>query len=229
MNWTLSDYANLAQILSIPLAIVLWFFTKERVAMFWAKWWKLIFGVLGIVTLFAFWRLDWLHWLSRPVTLPLWLLILLLVLIAGFGVLLIATSLKNPLLQIGMSHESSPMQRNSTQPAQPSQSDWHNFVSDEIFGVLWKWRYVHNKLDEYSLVGFCPRQDCMNRLDIDFDPQNPNLGANPYGLPETMTCHRCGFKRHFDCDRQTLTRRVFNEIERLVHTGQYVERLKAER
>jgi hypothetical protein len=83
----------------------------------------------------------------------------------------------------------------------------------------------HNK--RFALAAFCPRPGCLNRLESGFSPENPNLHASFYGLPDTMRCNRCGFKKHFDCDHETLKRRVIDEIERLVNTGQYVERLKS--
>lgn len=112
------------------------------------------------------------------------------------------------------------------QPAPPSRPDWHKFVSDEIFGVFWRWSYSGNSINDHLLAGFCPKQGCMNRLEIDFDPQNPHLAGQFHTLCESMVCHRCGFKHHFDCDRESLQRRVIHEIERLINTGQYMARLK---
>jgi hypothetical protein len=123
-------------------------------------------------------------------------------------------------------HTSAPVR--SAQPTQPTQPDWHNFDSDHIFGVLWRWNYSGNTLRESSLSAFCPQQGCMNRLEIEYDPQNPNFARSATidsGVPETMSCQRCGFKRHFDCDRETLKQKVIYEIERLIHTGQYVQRM----
>jgi len=115
------------------------------------------------------------------------------------------------------------------QSPQSQQPDWHNFVSDEIFGVFWRWNYIGKTINDRALAAFCPRPDCMNRLETAIDPQNPNVNrflSFETGVPETMSCHRCGFKRHFDCDGRTIQRRVIDEIERLVNTGQYVQRLK---
>jgi hypothetical protein len=111
-----------------------------------------------------------------------------------------------------------------TQTTKPPRLDWHNYVSDEIFGVRWEWRYKGNMLDCDSLAGFCPKQGCMNRLESGFDPQNPTPAVDIFNPPVSMTCHRCRFKRHFDCDEETLQQRVVNEIERLVKTGQYMQR-----
>jgi hypothetical protein len=132
------------------------------------------------------------------------------------------------LLQSNVARSKSPKPKR-IRPAQKMRSqrpDWHRFVSDQIFGVLWRWGYTGNSINDNVLSGFCPKQGCMNRLDIDFDSQNPNAAKNFDTIPETMTCSRCGFKRHFDCDRQTLQVKVIHEIERLINTGQYVQRLE---
>ena len=43
--------------------------------------------------------------------------------------------------------------RNQTppQPAQPARIDWHNYIQDEIFGVLWHWQYSGNSLNDSRL------------------------------------------------------------------------------
>lgn len=225
MNWTLSDYANLAQILSIPLAIVLWFFTKEHVAKFWKTWWKPIFGVLAVVTLFALWRLGWFNWLTYSPTIPIWVLILLvfLGLLFAFVVWLLKTALNKKSLPPFQPPSAGEPER----PEQPTQPDWHSFTRADIFGVVWEWNYIGNMINGSSLAAFCPNQGCMNRLEDQLDPKNPNQSTHDfYIFPVTLNCHRCRFKRHFDCDYDTLKRRVMDEIERLVKTGRYVQLLR---
>jgi hypothetical protein len=229
VKWSLSDVANLAQIISIPLTVLLWFFTKEHVAGFWKKWWRLIFSVLAVVTIVGAWRQGWFSWLTHSTALPIWVLILILFggPLLGFIIWSVISSLPSkPVENTTKIDRSQSVPKQSTQPVKPIQIDWHNFVSDEIFGVLWRWDYYGNTINDRSLTAFCPRPGCMNRLESELDPANPNFGRQHYGFPETMTCHRCGFKHHFDCDSETVRRRVVNEIERLVNTGQYLQRIK---
>lgn len=217
----------LAGIVAVPVMLLTWFFKPKEFVSFCKDSWKFVLAMFFVVALVTAWIRSWFNWLTHPVTLPLWVLILLLGLLFVFGVLLIAASLKKPLLQIETDRTTSPAQEPTrpAQPAQPTQPDWHNFVSDEIFGVLWRWSYSGNTILDYDLTAFCPRTGCMNRLEIEFDPQNPNIPRQYLTIPESMTCHHCGFKCHFDCDRQTLQKRVINEIERLINTGQYVQRM----
>jgi len=203
---TLSDYASWASIFSLPLSVVLWFFTREAAAKFWKDWlgWIIIGAI--ILGLFAAWHMGWLNWLAQPITWPVWGLILL-------GV----TSFLCPLCCWGL------IKLFSEQPI-ISQLDWHNYVNDEIFGVNWHWSYFGDKLGD-ELSAFCPRQDCKCRLKSEL---NNSARYNPgrYDFPISLVCSRCGFRQDYDRDLESLKRDVFIEIERRLNTKEFLKRFE---
>ncbi len=195
---TLSDTANWAQVLSLPLAVVLWLLTRETATRFWKRWQKRIFVLTTVVVLVGLWRFGWLGWLSQPVTLPLWALLLMggMIVTLGMGYFFIK-----------------PM------PMPQAPNNWLNYVNDEIFGVRWAWQFVGEKIGtEFS--AFCPRDGCRCRLQ-----EKMNLeGDFHHGLPISLVCPNCSFKMNFDCDWKELTRRVSVEIERRINTREYLRR-----
>jgi hypothetical protein len=215
-----------AAVLAIPVMFLTWLFKPKEFIAFCKNCWGLFFATFVVIALIAAWIRGWFNWLIHPATLPVWVLILLVCLgmLIAFAVWLVVKSLnKQPLPEI---RPNWPPVQEPARPAQPAQPDWHNYISDELFGVLWRWSYIGNTINDSALVAFCPKQGCMNRLESGFSPENPHMHLSLYGIADTMACHRCGFKKHFDCDHETLKRRVMDEIERLVNTRQYVERLK---
>ena len=210
--------SQLAGIVAVPVLLFTWLIKPKEFVSFYKVSWKFVLAIVFAVALFTVWIRGWFDWLAHPVTMRFWVLILLLGLLFVFGVLLIAASLKKLTVQIET--------QTAGKSASSAKPDWHNYVSDEIFGVIWRWRYIGNTIDHDSLAAFCPRSGCMNRLKIGLDPQNPNRPRDYYIFPESIVCHRCNFKHHFDCDGPTIERRVIDEIERLINTGQYVQRMK---
>jgi len=201
MNLTLSDYANWAQIISIPLAIIFFFFTREQFAGFWKKWLKGIFTVLSLVTIFGLARIGAFNWLGIRVTLPVWALIvastlLVLVTIAVYWVRNLPDALPNQ-----------------------THRHWRTYVEDEIFGVTWHWGYLGNSLDEIK-GAFCPSSTCKCRL-----VQDSNFNARAYDAI-SLVCERCGFKRDFDCGRDELYRKVLREVERRINTGEFTKEVR---
>ena len=169
--------------------------------------------------------LLWLNWFVQPVTVPFW--VLLLSGLLGFAVAVVFWLIISALHRQSRTEtrKNWPPSREPARPTEPTKPDWHHFVSDEIFGVIWRWSYFGDEISQNSLSAFCPKPGCLNRLESVFDMDNPNFSH--YGPPcATLICRRCGFKRYFDCHHDSLERRVFSEIERLVNTGQYVTRLK---
>src|SRR5713101_6493950 len=79
---TLSDIANWAQILAVPIALLAWLVTGDRFAKFWKCWFRLIFGFVLLLALWAFLRLGWLSWLTKSISIPVWLAAVLF--ISGF-------------------------------------------------------------------------------------------------------------------------------------------------
>jgi hypothetical protein len=200
MKMTLSDAANWAQILGLPLAVVLWFFTRERAVKFWEKWIKLILGALAVLTLITLWRVGWLDWLANSVTWPVWALILLAFSIPAVALLVLWIC--------------------SLLEAQPAVPDWQDYVSDNVFDVDWHWRYVAGKLDEFEFSPFCPNRACMCRL-------QPESRGYAIAQAVSLVCPHCGYRRNFDFDWDRLRHNVVFEVERRLRTGEYKQRLAA--
>lgn len=195
MNWKLSDYANLAQILSIPVAFGVWYFTREQGAKFWKKWRVLIFGLLGIVALIGAGRWGCFDWLKHDARLPLWLFVLigLLVLLFFWVVWLVG----------------------SHQRTRKPDSDRLSYKNDEIFGVVWIWTYCFGLIDIHSFVAFCPRDDCRCRLEL-----RDNIECwRGYEMPVYHLCPRCGFRNNYEWTKSDLLKRVTVEVERRINTG----------
>ncbi len=205
---TLSDYASWASILSLPLSVVLWFFTREAAAKFWKDWlgWIIIGAI--ILGLLASWHMGWLSWLTKPITWPVWGLILL-----GIGGCILALLCW---FVVKMFDE---------QPIIPMQLDWHNYTHDEIFGVRWNWSYVGNQISDQLSV-FCPRQNCCKcRLKSELN-NNARFNPGKYYPPISLVCSHCGFKQDYDCDFESLKRDVLFEIERRINTKEFLKHLE---
>ena len=77
MRFTLSDFADIAQILSVPVALFIWGVSRKRFVEFWRKWLSLIMAGSILFALAGLWRIGWLNWLQFRAYWPLWGLILL--------------------------------------------------------------------------------------------------------------------------------------------------------
>jgi hypothetical protein len=215
MKWTLSDWANFAQILSLPLAILLWLFTKDHVTTFWRKWRTPIFIGLPCLAAVGAWRWGWLAWLVRPitVTLPVW--------VWAVALMCIALAISLPwVMRVSLRNDSSrPGNPIGELPsARTSRRGWTEYINDEIFGVRWSWDYFGTRLDARSLTAFCPAISCRHRLDV-----RPNYPAAISKLTISLSCPRCGFTRDFDWDHDELRKNVLGEVERRLNTGEYLE------
>lgn len=233
MKWTLSDYANLAQIVSIPLTIAVWFFTREHFVKFWKSFSWLFWILVSALIVLTVWRFGWLDWVSAivnsltaRVATPVWCLILLV----AFGMILvvaiqmIARSYKNPTIRVQRPlHTMQAPQPEPTQVQEKQPPDWRNYVTDEIFGVEWQWRYLGNRLDEV-LGAFCPNKNCKCRLE-DQPNENTNRRSYYYSFPISLVCPYCGFRRDFDFALEELNRKVLIEVERRLRTGEFANRL----
>lgn len=191
----LEDVAGYATIASIPLTIVLWLVTREHFMAFWKKWAWLIKTTVVLLTLIGLVRLGWLDWIANRVTVPVYVLIIVLALLLG-SVWLVARFVKYMA---------------SSSPSQP----WLTYVSDNLFGVDWNWQYHDGQLTAYGITALCPKPSCRCRL----SPQRSSMydAIKEIGL----VCQNCGFQKDFDCDWETLERRVLIEVERRIRTGQY--------
>lgn len=76
MKLILNDLASIAQIISVPLMLLTWLVTRERLAQFWRKWHKPIFAVTVVLAIWGIWRLGWLEWLPNSISWPIWGLLL---------------------------------------------------------------------------------------------------------------------------------------------------------
>jgi len=76
MKLTLDDLANIAQIVSVPLMLLIWLVTRERFTQFWRKLFKPILAVTAVLAILGIWRLGWLEWLQIRISWPIWGLLL---------------------------------------------------------------------------------------------------------------------------------------------------------
>ncbi len=104
--------------------------------------------------------------------------------------------------------------------------DYLNYVSDEIFGVRWHWRFKGGIIVESQLRAFCPREGCLKRLELQVN-QNPSTPMPEFGQPISLVCERCGFKHDFDYGMVRLSVDVLNEIQRRVATGEFRQKLES--
>lgn len=208
-NWSLQDWANVAQILgllALPLSIALWYFTRAHFEKFWKKWRKVVFVALAIVATAGAAFRGWFAWLTHPFTLPVWILILVAVLPAAllFGVLWLVVKLK--------------------ELSKPAKIGPEHYITDRIFNVVWVWGYKGHLIDEGSLSAFCPNADCKCRLTFKDDNERGWSGNLP-SAPVSLVCPNCGFREDFDFRRRELFPRVSVEIERRIRTGEYKKSL----
>jgi uncharacterized membrane protein len=93
MELSLDKLANIAQIISVPLTILVWLFTREKFAEFWRKRGRVILAITVVLALVALWRIGWLNWLQYQVTWPIWGLLLyplvLLCVLVGIVILIV--------------------------------------------------------------------------------------------------------------------------------------------
>jgi hypothetical protein len=81
-------------------------------------------------------------------------------------------------------------------PSKSSTSSWHEYTSDNFFGLCWRWRYIGERLSEMHT--FCPHCDfqvfpenasayaAIDRISFHCDSCNRDLGTfeEPYGSLE---------------------------------------------
>jgi hypothetical protein len=195
----------IAGIFAAIIGVVAWLVDRNDFIAFCKSCWKIIRSpfvfVFGLLT--------------HPVTWPVWLLILVLL------VVLVA-----PAICFWFFVKTSNAPNESLQPPQVSPFD---YKSDEIFGVEWIWSYIYGSLNENDLSAFCPKKSCMCRLTIQEHPERMAVRNAGYGaslsIPVSFTCTACGFSRQFDSDWKKLKHDVFLEIERRIRTGEFQQRM----
>lgn len=155
-------------------------------------------SVIGTPFLFVY------HFLTHPVTWPVWVLIVLpiavLVIIAGV-IYLIVRAVSGPRLPLHI-------------------SPFH-YKTDEIFGVKWVWDFHYQQLAENSLTAFCPRSHCRNRLTMRENYERMRMGGYGGTVPISFTCRNCGFSHPFESNWTELRRDVLEEVERRINTGEF--------
>jgi hypothetical protein len=192
---TLSEAANWAQILSIPLAVLLWLFTRESADRFWKRYAWSVLCVVVALTLWGLYRFGWLDWLGTRVDWPIWALILLalsvpIIVCVIAGALFLSMTKKGT---IGASFEPEDIYR-----------------SDLIEGIEWQWGYHGHQIDTSTLTAFCPDQNCMCRLEVLMDSFEGTV----------FRCPHCSFQRVFPAGQR---RRIAFEIERRIRTRQFMK------
>jgi hypothetical protein len=196
LNISISDLANIATIVSVPLTILTWLLTRDHFTKFWKKWLKWILTIVVVIGIVGLWHMGWLNWLQYRFPCPVWVLILLP--LAGLAIVsciiaAIALLDRTP--------------------------DRLSYLSDHIFGVEWHWQCPGGKLREYSLVPYCPKSGCSCQL----DPREMS-GYQAIG-DISLVCDHCGFRKDFDCNWDELKWKVIKEIDRRIRTGEFKEML----
>lgn len=196
-NISISDLANIATILSVPLAILTWLLTRERFAKFWKKRLKWILVIVAVIAIAGLSRMGWLNWLQHKFMCPVWVLILL-----SFSGLVIALCVLAVCYFLNRT------------------SDHFSYVSDNIFGIEWQWCWQAGKLYKNNLVPICPKPRCSCRLD-------PREMSGYQAIDDiSLICDHCGLRKDFDCDWDELRWKVIKEIDRRVRTEEFKERLR---
>lgn len=197
MNISLSDLANYAQIASIPITILTWLVTRERLAKFWKKWFVVIVPIVLITGVVGLWQKGWLRWLQFQITWPVWALILLS--LSGITISLLIRVMSTLL-------DRTP--------------DHFLYVADNVFGVEWHWHYLSGKLYDNNFVPYCPNRECRCQLD-------PQRRSGFRAIDDiTLVCDHCGFTKSFDCNWEQLLWKVVKEIDRRIRTGEFREIIK---
>ena len=191
----LSDIANYAQIVSIPLTILIWLITRERFVKFWKKWFVLILVIALIIGLIGLWKvnwLQWLQWLQYQITWPVWALMLLS--LSGLAIAFSIRALTGSLGRI---------------------PDHSLYISDNVFGIEWHWCYQGDALYTKNFAPFCPNRECSCMLD-------PARRSSYQAIDDViLVCDHCGFTKDFECNWDTLIRKVVKEIDRRIRTGEF--------
>jgi hypothetical protein len=199
MNMSLNDLASYATVATIPLTIILWLVTRELFMAFWKRWWRQIGVVAVLLTLVGLYRTGWLNWLGHRVALPVYGL--LLVPVIGLAViwfiLWLATAVKS---------------KSSSSTAVTAHL---SYVSDNIFGIQWKWDYTYGKLLENTVSAFCPEPSCRCRLVA----QRRSMYHAVDWIE--LVCPHCGFHKEFEKNWQQLVHLVLLEVERRINTGEF--------
>jgi Zn ribbon nucleic-acid-binding protein len=137
---SLSDAANWASVVTVPLTLLAWFFTRERFAVFWKRQWKLVTMALFAVSAIAAARMGWFSLLNFQITWPLWKLIV----VGGIGLVI-------PLLVLAAAKCFNLLPN----PAK--------YTHDEFFGVCWHWSFCGYELFKDDIFALCP--NCSYQLD----------------------------------------------------------------
>jgi len=191
---------------------------REKLAEFFRKYWillVLVFGAAVFGTFYYFggvrWTtergMDFIHWLLSRVPIPIWALFLIPT--AAFFIPIVFAALVRFSKQISDVTEIDRLELNPDL-----------YTEDEIMGVYWKWTYRGNIIGHPE--GFCPQVDCRRRLDFRDDWNRARGGGY---APVSAHCPRCGFSHPFQQSENEVRRLVAIEIEGLLSTGQYKERL----
>ena len=203
---TLEHWSWVAGIAAIPLGILAWLIDRERAKKLIGDNNGLIVAAFAIIIFYVLWSHGWFHWLTHPVTWPVWALILLG--IFGFifwGGIQFCVKL-------------------ATSPEQPRPISPHEYTTDEVEGIVWRWDYRGDKFHD-QLDAFCPNNACKCRLTMKSDHDRISLRGFGPGAhvvnPISFLCSKCGFKRSFDSDWNKVKHEVFLELERRINTGEF--------
>ena len=199
---TLEHAAYIAEIVTAGLAILGFICAPKQVMTFLKNHWKVLGSLFAIAVGCICSLHGWLSWLSIRICMPVWFLMLIGFIVCG--------------LAIGFSWLANRLsQEHDRQGA--AASDPSNYITDNIFGIQWIWKFFRNEIAGESLAAFCPTKGCMKRLEM-------RKNINCYGVTVAFVCNRCGFLRDFDRDWEHVRWEALMEIERRIRTGEFQER-----
>ncbi len=183
--WSLADWANLAQILSLlglPLTVIAWLITREQTAKFWSKNRNWIFGFFALLFLVGLWRFGWLNWVGAFLSyrVPVWGVLLGLLVVAAIVAGFIVVALW--------------YEKHKSGPKTPEQYTPDDYKSDFLYEADWHWNYSDSTINEPH--PFCPRFNCQSRLEIQRDSSR-SFGYHLNGVVN-LVCPNCGFRREYD-------------------------------
>lgn len=191
----LSELLQLKEIILSCVSFFGWLITRKRFANFWTKWSRWVITLSSGLFVYGIWRLGWLAWLGIPIPIPLWAAI---------------TCTVPVLLSVWMIIK---MAADKIKTPSPSE-----YLTDEMFGIRWRWQYYHGVIEPGLIDAFCPRQECQCRLDVE------QMSVTSYLGTYRFICPNCGFTKVLEGPEEKIRRSVAVEVERRIRTGEFQKR-----
>jgi hypothetical protein len=132
-------------------------------------------------------------WLVQPVTLPLWV------------VLLLSGAVGGTVISLGLGHL-----RTASSSALVEA-----YNTDFFFGIKWHWRYLDGQVLEHSIAAVCP--SCSYQMVM------ARGSASILEPRTLVLCEDCKYQQEFEGGGDDVIRRVLLAVQRNLRTGKYLE------